>query len=120
MNTAFIDGVRRFAMDVRELDIDLIDRVNPFDAAMAVLARAMDESTLRQVQATINAKKINLSHEEARALALRALAFKKERGRLPSLTAQDAWERRMAGGIAFLQRQTAAQAGTQAWTAANG
>lgn len=107
-NTAFIDGVRRFAMDVRELDIDLIDRVNPFDAAMAVLARAMDEGTLRQVQATINAKKVNLTHEEARALALRALDFKRDRGRLPSITAQDAWERRMAEGIAFLQRQTAA------------
>ena len=107
-NTAFIDGVRRFAMDVRELDIDLIDRVNPFDAAMAVLARAMDEGTLRQVQATINAKKVSLTHEEARALALRALDFKRERGRLPSITAQDAWERRMAEGIAFLQRQTAA------------
>ena len=29
-NTALIDGVRKFAMDVRELDIDLIDRINPF------------------------------------------------------------------------------------------
>ncbi len=110
-HTAFIDGVRRFAMDVRELDIDLIDRVNPFDAAVAVLARAMDEGTLRQVQATINAKKVNLTHEEARSLALRALDFKRERGRLPSITAQDAWERRMAEGIAFLQRQTAAANG---------
>lgn len=26
-NTAFVDGVRKFAMDVKELDIDLIDRV---------------------------------------------------------------------------------------------
>ena len=26
-NTALIDGVRKFAMDVRELDIDLIDRI---------------------------------------------------------------------------------------------
>ena len=29
-NTAFVDGVRKFAMDVRDLDIDLIDRINPF------------------------------------------------------------------------------------------
>ena len=36
-------------MDVRELDIDLIDRINPFDAAYAVLSKAMDEKTLRQV-----------------------------------------------------------------------
>jgi len=103
-NTALIDGVRRFAMDVRDLDIDLIDHINPFEAAYAVLAKAMSEATLRQVQATINARKINLTLEEARALALRALQFKRERGRLPELTAQDAWERRMAEGVAFLQR----------------
>src|SRR5207237_148589 len=29
-NTALIEGVRRFALNVRELDIDLIDRINPF------------------------------------------------------------------------------------------
>ena len=37
-NTALIDGVRKFAMDVRELDIDLIDRINPFSEAYAILA----------------------------------------------------------------------------------
>ena len=42
-NTALIDGIRRYVMDVRELDSDLIDRINPFEAAYAVLAKAMDE-----------------------------------------------------------------------------
>lgn len=40
-NTAFVDGVRKFAMDVKELDIDLIDRVNPFGEAYAILAKTM-------------------------------------------------------------------------------
>jgi hypothetical protein len=31
--------------------------------------------------------------------------FKKEKGRLPSLTSPDAWEKRMAEGVAFLQRE---------------
>jgi len=39
-NTALIDGVRRFAMDVRELDIDLIDSKNPFEAAYNILSNA--------------------------------------------------------------------------------
>ncbi|WP_438709473.1 DEAD/DEAH box helicase, partial [Stutzerimonas stutzeri] len=39
-STALLDGVRKF-VNVRELDIDLIDRINPFDAAYAVLAKAM-------------------------------------------------------------------------------
>ncbi|EGD60474.1 YeeB-like protein [Novosphingobium nitrogenifigens DSM 19370] len=106
-STAFIDGVRKFALSVTDLDIDLIDRVNPFDATYAVLAKAMDEKTLLQVQAVINAKKDKLTYEDARMLAERALEFKRERGRLPSLTSQDAWERKMAEGIAFLQRHAA-------------
>lgn len=103
-NTAFIDGVRRFAMDVRDLDIDLIDSINPFEAAYAVLAKAMSEGTLKQVAATIAAKRVSLPYEEARALAQRALQFKKERGRLPEITSPDAWERRMAEGVAALAR----------------
>ena len=45
---------------VRDLDIDLIDRINPFDAAYAVLAKTMDEKILRQVQASIAAKKVSI------------------------------------------------------------
>lgn len=106
-NTALIDGVRQYAMDVRELDIDLIDRINPFGEAYAILAKTMSEESLKQVQAIINAKRVNLTIEEARELAQRALKFKNERGRLPSITSADAWERRMAEGVAFLQRKAA-------------
>ena len=38
-STAFVTGVRQFAMNVRDLDIDLIDRINPFSEAYAILAR---------------------------------------------------------------------------------
>ena len=108
-NTALIDGIRRIAMDVRDLDIDLIDRINPFDAAYAVLSKAMDEKTLKQVQETIAAKRVSLSYEDARELALRALKFKHERGRLPEITSQDAWEKKMAEGVAALARYSAQQ-----------
>ncbi len=103
-STALIDGVRKFAMDVRDLDIDLIDRINPFGEAYAILAKTMSEESLKQVAAVITAKKIQLTPEEARDLARRALRFKQERGRLPSITSQDPWEKRMAEGVAFLAR----------------
>ena len=106
-NTALIDGVRKFAMDVRELDIDLIDRINPFGEAYSILAKTMSEDSLRQVAAIIAGKRVNLSIEEARELAKRALKFKQERGRLPSITSADAWEKRVAEGVAYLQRKTA-------------
>ncbi|MDQ6759437.1 MAG: DEAD/DEAH box helicase, partial [Acidobacteriota bacterium] len=108
-NMALIDGVRRFAMDVRDLDIDLIDRINPFDSAYAVLAKAMDEKTLRQVKASIAARRVSIPYDEARGLALRALDFKRERGRAPDIISHDAWERRMAEGVAAFARYRAEQ-----------
>ena len=103
-NTALIDGVRKFAMDVRELDIDLIDRINPFGEAYSILAKTMSKESLKQVAAVISAKKVQLTPEEARDLARRAVKFKQERGRLPSITSPDAWEKKMAEGVAFLAR----------------
>lgn len=106
-NTALIDGVRKFTMDVRDLDIDLIDRINPFGEAYSILAKAMTEDSLKQVQAVIAGKKIALTPDEARSLAKRALAFRQERGRLPSLNSADPWEQKMAEGVAFLARMKA-------------
>jgi superfamily II DNA or RNA helicase len=105
-NTSFVDGVRRF-MNVRELDIDLIDHINPFDAAVAILAKAMNAGLLRQVQAVITARKTTLTEDEARAYALRAVQWKRERGRAPEVTSQDPWERQLAEGVAAFARYRA-------------
>ena len=104
VNTALIDGVRRFAMDVRELDIDLIDRINPFSEAYAILSKTMNEDSLKQVAAAITAKRTNLTPEDAKELAVRAVKFKKERGRLPEMSSADAWEKKMAEGAAAFVR----------------
>ena len=108
-NTALIDGVRKFTMDVRDLEIDLIDCINPFGEAYAILAKAMTEESLKQVETVIAGKKAwsQLTIDDARDYARRALLFKKERGRLPSLTSPDPFERKMAEGVAFLARMKA-------------
>ena len=103
-NTALIDGIRKYALDVRELDIDLIDKINPFGEAYAILAKSMSEESLKQVATAITGKRIQMSAEEARDLVRRALKFKQERGRLPELNSPDPWEKRMAEGIAVLAR----------------
>ena len=77
-------------------------------AAAAILAKSMSEERLRQVAEIITAKKVSMTLDEARDLAKRALRFKAEKDRLPSLTATDPWEKRMAEGIAFLQREARA------------
>lgn len=106
-NTALIDGVRKIAMDVRGLDIDLIDRINPFGEAYAILSKSMNADSLKQVHAVITAKNIKLTPDEAREFAKRALRFKQERGHLPLITSQDPWEQKMAAGVAFLARMKA-------------
>lgn len=106
-NTAFVDGVRKFVLDVRELDIDLIDRINPFGEAYAILAKAMTEERLQEIAGIIGSRRQGMTIEDARELARRAVQFKAERGRLPEMGANDPWERRMAEGIAYLARMKA-------------
>ncbi len=116
-NTDLIEGVRKF-INVRDLDIDLIDRINPFEAAYAVLAKTMDEKSLRQIQASIAGKNIKFTEDEARELAKRALQFKNERGRVPDIHSVDAWEKRMAQGVAAFARYRAQAKAAQAQGAA--
>ncbi len=65
----------------------------------------MGEERLKLVHAVIEARKVSMTLEEARDLAKRAKRFKDEKGRLPVITAADPWEKRMAEGIAYLQRK---------------
>ena len=106
-NTALVDGIRKFVTDVSDLNIDLIDRVNPFGGAYSILSKTMNEESLKQIHAIISSKRLSMSLEEARELTKRALLFKEERNRLPSTTSSDSWERRMAEGVAFLQLKEA-------------
>jgi hypothetical protein len=64
----------------------------------------MSEERFAQVQAVISAKRTTLTPEEARDLAVRAVQFKKERGRVPAVTSVDAWEKKLAEGAAAFVR----------------
>ena len=81
-NTALIQGVRKFAMDVRELDVDLIDSINPFSAAYSVLAKTMNEESLKNLSRII-AGSASMDEDEAQVLLKKAVVF--ERGRNPDL-----------------------------------
>jgi superfamily II DNA or RNA helicase len=106
-NTALLDGIRKLAVDVRELDVDWIDSINPFEQAYSIISKSMDERSLRAMAEVISTKKQKIDIEEARELARRAVRFKQERGRLPDLKSADPWEQRMAQGIEVLKREKA-------------
>ncbi len=89
-------------MAVTELDIDLIDRINPFGEAYAILAKSMSEERLKQVAAVIAAKRSQPDDRgSARAWRSERCDSNRRKGRLPSLTAADPWEKRMAEGVAL-------------------
>ncbi len=103
-NTALIDGVRKFALSVRDLDIDLIDAINPFGEAYSILAKSMDEDSLKQVASVIAAKRNPITPDEAITWAKRASRFKKDHGKTPSLATTDPYERLMAEGATAFMR----------------
>jgi hypothetical protein len=102
-NTALIDGVRKY-VSVRDLDIDLIDSINPFGEAYSILAKSMDHDRLKQVETVIAAKRNPVTPEEAITWAKRASRFKKDHNRSPSITASDPYERLMAEGATAFMR----------------
>lgn len=57
-----------------------------------------------QLAAAIAAKRTSLTPEEAKVIAKRAVEFKRERGRLPSISSADAWEKHLAEGAAAFVR----------------
>jgi len=99
-NLGLLQGIRKFVLHVRELSVDLIDAINPFGEAYSVLARSLNEETLRQMQEKIAARRVTMSEDEARQYAERAVTFKRERNRLPSLASNDPWEKKLAEGVA--------------------
>ena len=99
--------MRTFALSVTDLDMDLIDRINPFGEAYAILAKSMSEERLQAGRGgNRRPSGVNLSLADARDLAKRALRFKQEKGQaaLPNghmIRGKNGWQK----GIAFLQRK---------------
>ena len=84
-------------MSVTELDIDLIDRINPFGEAYAILAKSMSEERLKQVAEVIAARRVSMTLEEARELAKRASGSRRKRDGCrrspPSIHGKSEWRK---------------------------
>ena len=99
---ALIEGVRRF-VHVQDLNIDLIDSINPADGRLDILAKTFDTNLLEQVQAAIAARRPSISEEEVSSLTPRLKRFLREHGRGPSAYSEDPVEQRLAAAVAWLR-----------------
>lgn len=97
-NTSFVDSIKKYALDVRELNIDMIESINPFEDAYSILSKSMNEERFRQIAGLVKTKRSKLTPEDAKVYARRAVEFMKVHGRRPEITSTDSWEALLAEG----------------------
>jgi superfamily II DNA or RNA helicase len=92
-------------VNIADLHIDLIDRINPFQKAFEILSKSVTTKVLKVIQDVIESTRIQMTLEEALLLWPKINDFVKTFKKEPSLQSTDPLERRMAEAIIFLKEQ---------------
>ena len=104
-------GDRRFIkmadkfVNIDEINIDLIDSVNPFQKAFEILSKSVTAQVLRVIQEAIAATRIDVTEEEAELLWPKINLFYELHGRKPDINSRNEQEKRMAEVLSYLQRK---------------
>ncbi|MDQ7090530.1 MAG: ATP-dependent helicase [Methylococcales bacterium] len=102
-------------VNIEDLHIDLIDKVNPFQKAFEVLSKSVTAKLLKVIQETIDAGRIEMTDEEAVILYRDKIGeFIKKYNREPDINSSDALEKRMAEAIIYLKNKKRQQNTAQA------
>lgn len=96
-------------VNIEDLNIDLIDKINPFQEAFEILSKSVTSSVLRVIQDTIDSSRIEMTPEEVRILWPKAKEFFERTGRKPEVTSSDPLEKRLAEAVLYLKRIKAEQ-----------
>ncbi|HZK08230.1 MAG TPA: DEAD/DEAH box helicase family protein [Bacteroidales bacterium] len=92
-------------VDIDDIHIDLIDRINPFQKAFEILSKSVTTKVLKVIQDHIEATRINMDFEEAKILWPKINEFIQMYNREPSLSSYDPLEKRMAECIIYLKEE---------------
>ncbi|MBK3433102.1 MULTISPECIES: DEAD/DEAH box helicase [Pseudomonas] len=103
-NRKFVLIGKKF-VNIEHLNVDLIRQINPFQGAYEILSKAVTPSVLKAIQDTVVAMRTTMSEEEAVILWPRINAFIKDKGREPSPSSGDTYERRLAEALAYIKRK---------------
>lgn len=106
MPNTLMEMVKKF-INVREIDMELIDSVNTFQERFEVASKSLDSALLSQVQSAMVALRVNMSGDEALTLWPRIKTFRAQMGREPNVHAADPLEKRMAEALAWLKAEKA-------------
>lgn len=103
------EGDKRFIrmantfVNIDDINIDLIDKINPFQKAFEILSKSVTKQVLKLIQETIDATRIEISTEEALILAPKLKVFIQHMGRHPDKNATDPLEQRLAEFIIYMK-----------------
>lgn len=90
---------------VTELNISLIDSINPFQRAFEVLSKDVDTNILRLIQDAIIAHKVEVDPTEARIAFRKIQEWVKLNGHRPNVRSQDLQERRYAEILLWFDKE---------------
>jgi len=92
-------------VDIDDIHIDLIDRINPFQKAFEILSKSVTTKVLKIIQDHIEATRIKMDFEEAKILWPKIQEFMKMYNKEPNLKSNDPLEKRMAECIIYLKEE---------------
>lgn len=91
-------------INIEELNIDLIDSINPFQQAFEVMSKSITPRVLKSIQECISAFKVSMTDDEAIYLWPKINEFVRVMRRQPSLDALDPKEKRLAEALMYLRQ----------------
>lgn len=92
-------------VNIDDININLIDSVNPFQRAFEVISKSVTPSVLRIISDAITATRVEITEEEALAAWPKIQQWAKVNGRKPNVRAEDPTEKRYAEIVLFLQKK---------------
>ncbi len=92
-------------VDIDDIHIDLIDRVNPFQKAFEILSKSVTSKVLKVIQDHIEATRIKMDFEEVKILWPKVEEFTKMYKKEPNLKSNDPLEKRMAECLIYLREE---------------
>lgn len=100
-------------INIENLNIDLIETVNPFHGAYEILSKSVTVAMLKTIQEAVSANQAQVSEDEATILWPRIQDFARQHQRPPELTSSDPLEVRYAQVLAYLRNKKQAQMAKQ-------
>lgn len=101
-NKEFIRMADKF-INIEDLDINLIDSINPFQKAFEVLSKELNSPVLKLIQDSIDAKRITFDEDELVFIWPKVEEFFQRTGNRPDPKSNDPIEKRMGEAVIYMQ-----------------